>query len=514
MTSISVQKILVVDDSQASYNLICDFLAVIHDHQVESVWASTYDEGIEHIRQQVFDVCLIDYELDKNTGLDFIRQVVSDECQTPLILLTGYGSRQIDLEAMRAGAVDYLDKTQLRPEMLERSIRYAVEQTRILKAERDQRALAEALLDISTALNSTLDLQVVLERILLNLETVIPHDTANIMLIENDQTRIVGYKGYNSPELEREIANSRFNVRKIRSFAEIIVSRKPLIIPDILKLSNWLKLLGGPHRLRSYMGAPILLGDQIIGLINLESYQPDFFTETHSMRLQLFASQSAVAIQNAFAYQHAQERAAAEQRQRIAHDLHDAVSQTLFSASVIAETLPRLFERDPAEVEAGLVKLASLTRGALAEMRTLLVELRPTALLEMDLSVLIQQLVTGLQSRSSAEIRIELAGQEWALPEDVHISLYRIAQESINNVIKHSRATRAEIYLTWEPDAVYLRVVDDGRGFDPENLAPERMGVRIMNERATTVDIALNIMSAAGQGTTVEAVWKKAISNG
>ncbi|MBC8170663.1 MAG: response regulator, partial [Anaerolineae bacterium] len=392
MNNLPAQKILVVDDNQASYNLICDFLAVIHNQRLNPVWAATYDEGLEHIQQQEFDVGLIDYELDKNNGLDFIREVIRRECPTPLILLTGYGNHRIDLEAMQAGAVDYLDKTQLRPEVLERSMRYAVEQSRILKAERDQRTLAEALLDISNALNGTLNFEEVLKRILLNLGMVIPHDTANIMLIENDETRVVGHKGYNLPELEREIANSSFNVKKIRSFAEIIVRRQPLIVPDLLNLSNWLKSLG-PHRLRSYMGAPILLGDQIIGLINLESYQPNFFTETHARRLQLFASQSAVAIQNAFAYERAQERAATEERQRLARDLHDAVSQTLFSASVIAETLPRLFEREPAEVQDGLGKLARLTRGALAEMRTLLVELRPTALLEMDLSILIQQLV-------------------------------------------------------------------------------------------------------------------------
>ncbi|MBC8170616.1 MAG: sensor histidine kinase, partial [Anaerolineae bacterium] len=218
--------------------------------------------------------------------------------------------------------------------------------------------------------------------------------------------------------------------------------------------------------------------------------------------------------QNAFAYERAQERAATEERQRLARDLHDAVSQTLFSASVIAETLPRLFDREPAEVQDGLGKLARLTRGALAEMRTLLVELRPTALLEMDLSILIQQLVIGLQSRSSAEIKIEFAGQEWDLPQDVHISLYRIAQEAINNVIKHSRATRADVYLTWKADATHLKVVDDGQGFDPQHISPERMGVRIMNERAATVAIDLNIMSEPGQGTTVEAIWSKATPNG
>ncbi|HEX2618844.1 MAG TPA: GAF domain-containing sensor histidine kinase, partial [Phototrophicaceae bacterium] len=308
--------------------------------------------------------------------------------------------------------------------------------------------------------------------------------------------------------LAQEILISSFNVRQISSFARIIGSRQPLIIPDLTRLSGWMKSLG-PHKLRSYIGAPILLGEQIIGLINLESYNPGFFTETHARRLQLFAGQAAVAIQNAFAYERAQEQAATEERQRLARDLHDAVSQTLFSASVMAEALPRLFDHQPQEVRVGLGKLARLTRGALAEMRTLLVELRPSALIETDLSILLKQLITGFQSRSDLEITLEITGQEWRLPQDVHISLYRVAQEAMNNVIKHARASHASVYVIFRPDEIWLRVLDDGRGFDVNQISPERMGLRIMSERAAANDIMLTVTGEPDQGTLVEAKWRK-----
>src|SRR5690606_27738926 len=122
------------------------------------------------------------------------------------------------------------------------------------------------------------------------------------------------------------------------------------------------------------------------------SSTPGYFSPTHAERLQAFAGLAAIALQNALFYDQAQELAALEERQRLARNLHDAVSQMLFSASVIAEALPHLWERDPERVRPQLAELHKLTRGALAEMRMLLMELRPTALQEAELNELLQQL--------------------------------------------------------------------------------------------------------------------------
>jgi PAS domain S-box-containing protein len=201
-----------------------------------------------------------------------------------------------------------------------------------------------------------------------------------------------------------------------------------------------------------------------------------------------------------------QQTAVAAERSHLAHELHDAVSQLLFSASVIAESLPRLWERNPERVRQGLAQLHHLTRGALAEMRTLLLELRPTALTEAALGDLLHQLVDAIRGRSRLHVALMVEGER-NLPADVQITLYRIAQEALNNVIKHARATHVDVSLVNGADTVTVRVADNGRGFDPGTILPGHMGIGIMRERAEAVGISLDVHSQTGSGTEIVATW-------
>ncbi|NIV40727.1 MAG: sensor histidine kinase, partial [Anaerolineae bacterium] len=162
-----------------------------------------------------------------------------------------------------------------------------------------------------------------------------------------------------------------------------------------------------------------------------------------------------------------EEAAATAERERLARDLHDAVTQSLFSVAAIAEALPRVWEREPEEARHGLEELRWLTQGALAEMRAMLLELRPAALTEHSLGVLLRQLADAMRNRTRMPVTTTLVGDS-ALPADVQIALYRIAQEALNNITKHARATQARLSLHCEPALVRLRVSDDGLGFDPD----------------------------------------------
>jgi PAS domain S-box-containing protein len=201
-----------------------------------------------------------------------------------------------------------------------------------------------------------------------------------------------------------------------------------------------------------------------------------------------------------------EEAAASAERERIARELHDAVTQTLFSVAAISEALPRVWERDPEEARHGLEELRLLTQGALAEMRTMLLELRPAALLEHELGVLLHQLADAMMGRTRMPVTTEVAG-ECALPADVRIALYRIAQEALNNISKHARATQARLSLHCEPGQARLRVSDDGLGFDREAGQGQQLGLEIMRERAQAIGAAFSIDSLPGHGTQVEVVW-------
>ncbi len=216
----------------------------------------------------------------------------------------------------------------------------------------------------------------------------------------------------------------------------------------------------------------------------------------------------------------AQELAVMEERQRLARDLHDAVSQTLFSASLIAEALPEIWQASPDEGQELLVKLQQLSRGALAEMRALLMELRPAALVEASMSDLLRQLGQAVSGQEGIPVTVTVdegralqLGESPAseLPAEVRIALYRIAQEALNNVVKHAQASQVEVGLrcTSPPQGMHaeLWIRDDGLGFDPGTASQDRLGLGIMHERAESINAQLKIESEPGRGTQVEVLW-------
>ena len=195
-------------------------------------------------------------------------------------------------------------------------------------------------------------------------------------------------------------------------------------------------------------------------------------------------------------------------RTRLARDLHDAVTQTLFSASLTAEVLPDLWEMDVDEAKRSTEELRQLTRGALAEMRTLLLELRPATLTQTRLSDLIRQLCEAFIGRSRLPIILKIEG-DCKLPPEVQVACYRIAQESLNNVFKYARATEVKVDLFISPACVRFEVCDNGIGFDLSGTKPTSLGMRIMRERAEAIGADFRISSTPGSGTCVEVTWNE-----
>ena len=202
--------------------------------------------------------------------------------------------------------------------------------------------------------------------------------------------------------------------------------------------------------------------------------------------------------------------AAAKERQRLARDLHDAVSQTLFSVSLMAEVLPRIYERDPEQGRQRLEELRQLTRGALAEMRMLLLELRPAALAETSLADLLRQLSEAVVGRARIPVELDVDSTR-ELPPDVAVAMYRIAQEALNNVVKHAGAEQVLVSLRDGHDdggdLLELVITDDGCGFDVAAGSSGRLGLGIMAERAQSIGAQLKL-SSSDDGTCVRAIWR------
>jgi PAS domain S-box-containing protein len=197
------------------------------------------------------------------------------------------------------------------------------------------------------------------------------------------------------------------------------------------------------------------------------------------------------------------------ERQRLAQNLHDAVNQSLFSAGLIAEVLPRLWERDQTAARKSLEDLRRLTRGAQAEMRALLAELRPSALTEAELGDLLRLLGNGLAGRANIPVNVRVTG-EGGLPAEVQVALYRMCQEALNNIARHAGASQVEIALKHETGAVELHIHDNGRGFDVRKPAPaDHYGLSMMRERAEAVGAVLMIKSRPGGGTDIVIRWQE-----
>ncbi len=196
------------------------------------------------------------------------------------------------------------------------------------------------------------------------------------------------------------------------------------------------------------------------------------------------------------------ERAAQAERSRLARDLHDSVTQALFAASLKAEALassPDLVT--PAGLDI-VEEVRRLSRGALAQMRTMLLELRGDPIEQVPIQHLLRNLVESAESRASVRVWLGFEGEE-RLPADVHVAVYRITQEALNNVIRHAGASDAYVELRTGPSGMELSVRDNGRGFDPAAHDPSHLGLASMLERASEVGCELSVNSTVGEGTTV-----------
>jgi PAS domain S-box-containing protein len=375
------------------------------------------------------------------------------------------------------------------------------------------------LLEISQTLASALELQPGL--ILDQLQVIIEYTHAGLFKLDDSTMTALAVHG---PQLleqampfqirlqSPEALTTLFHGERSTRIADVHSSESPALLLHALLDDQAGVLLEG---VQSWMWVPLAIKNRLIGMIGVAHTERNHFT-AHDADLALtVANQAAITMVNAELYEHAHTLAALEERQRLARNLHDAVNQSLFSAGLIAEVLPRLWERNPKEGLQSLEDLRRLTRGAQADMRLLLAELRPSTLTDVKLGDLLHLLGNALAGRTNLPIHVTVTGHEGnpeqrVLPADVQIAIYRLCQEGLTNIAKHAGASRVDIKLQYKPGGVELHIQDDGRGFDPEQTPPGHYGLSMMRERASAVGASLSIASQPGHGTEIVIRWEKA----
>jgi PAS domain S-box-containing protein len=366
------------------------------------------------------------------------------------------------------------------------------------------------LLEISQTLASALELKPGL--ILDQLRVLFEYTHAELFVLEGNAMVALAVRG--SQRLE-ETVPFRIKLNGPDSLMRLFNEHQPDRIADVWNdepSAQFLRsLLDDQAELllkgvRAWMWVPVAVKKRVIGSVGVAHVERDYFTAHHANLALTVANQAAITLVNAELFEHAQALAAMQERQRLAQNLHDAVNQSLFSAGLIADVLPRLWDRDQDEARKSLVDLRRLTRAAQAEMRALLAELRPSALTDTDLGDLLHLWGNALSGRINIPVMVTVA-QDVILPSEVQVAFYRVCQEALSNIAKHAKAGRVDVNLKREGTAIELWIHDDGKGFDSEQTVSGHYGLGMMRERAEAVGATLVITSQPGSGTELSMCW-------
>ena len=254
----------------------------------------------------------------------------------------------------------------------------------------------------------------------------------------------------------------------------------------------------------SFLGVPIAARGGIIGAFYLtDKVGAEAFDADDQRVIEMLAAHAAIAIENARLYERSRELSVVEERNRVARELHDSVTQKLFGLTLTAEAAATVIDRDPEEAKAQLRRLQQLTREAMDELRSLIFELRPPAAESEGLATALRKHVDVLQSVHGDAVALSVEGD--GEPRASAGEVLRIAQEALQNALRHAGASRVDVRLRAEDGHLSVAVADDGIGFDPDEpgLRSRRLGLTSMEERARALGGTLSIQSQPGAGTTI-----------
>lgn len=285
----------------------------------------------------------------------------------------------------------------------------------------------------------------------------------------------------------------------------VAISGEPAIVEDTSLDEHVTPFIVKAEKLRALMQVPIRVAGEVFGVFSADYLQPHQFSEGEEKLLMAFAQRAGLAIETARLFEREEQITVMQERNRLARDLHDSVTQSMYGVSLFAEVALQLLKSGELEkTRQNLQELKEMALGALGEMRLLIYELRPSVFEQEGLLAAIQARLDSVEARVGLETNLIIEGKI-ALPVKIEEGLYRIAQEALNNVLKHSHAKTVTVSLRQDQQAVTLEIADDGDGFDPVQACETGcMGIHGMQERAAEMNAEFEIISQAGQGASVK----------
>ena len=388
-------------------------------------------------------------------------------------------------------------------------IALACENTRLIQVERRNRRVAESLRDVLNIVNTESSLEKVLEFILLQAAQLNDAQKAVLVRVNPTRTEIVVQCGYNVPS--DMIPHLRIPVNP-----EIIARSSKwegLVFPNrILRFfikrmrtmgetrEDWAAAL---FDIRSFLSGQIHIGSEVFGGIMLfYDHERSFSREDHEVMRQL-TTHASIAIQTARLRAQSAMNAAAQERSRLGRELHDSVSQALFSIVLHAQAAQQIAQIDPARLQEPLTELLSLSQAALTEMRALIFEMRPELLEREGLLGMFYRQAESMQTRHRLHVYLDLPAEEPTLPLKVKEAVYRVALEALNNVVKHARAQAVRIAFVYNDHVLKMTISDNGVGFDPSLSHDGHLGLITMRERIDSLGGRLTLESGPTTGTLV-----------
>lgn len=289
----------------------------------------------------------------------------------------------------------------------------------------------------------------------------------------------------------------------VKMFLSLLLEGVPYSTADLYADERFGGWPPGHPDLKSFLAVPIASGAEVVGSFYLGNENAWGFTVEHQALVKLLAPHAGLAIENARLYEHSRQLSVVQERNRLARELHDSVTQTLFSMKLAAESANVLIEDDALAARSQLLHLQELARQATAEMRALVFELRPPELETEGLVATLKKHIDALRRVHPIQIELNHRGErELQLEEEKEI--FRIVQEALNNAIRHAQPSELVVELVMEEHKVHVSIADDGIGFDPVRPRKTRsLGLVSMNERAQSLGAELSISSTPGRGTVV-----------